>query len=333
MKKRCLLGIDWQKGFCDQVVHPDVNPAQDDMTSPAVMSKNAEYQQHVHCGELFVPNSPQDAKNCARLIREGKPEGMILTFDSHDTVHCSFPNYYDPAPPVFAFIRVNPDKNAPSNHRFQAYYPNDPDNIVWQGTTRKSEWADGHAEYLQALQASCRFPHCIWPPHCIVGTDSWSLTKPIAQAYTEWESETLRKALKITKGNNREREHFGAPRAQIVHPKDPSTQVNTIFIEALMKYDEIWLTGEALYHCLWNTIWDTANLTSMTKNFENGAMDDLKNHRKNPFLEKCILFYDEKGQDGCTSPVPGVTVPDQDKLLDWAQQLGLGITTVSQYLS
>lgn len=332
-KKRCLLGIDWQDGFCHQVLHPDVNPDKDDLASAAIMAKNGEYQQQVHDGELFVPNSPRDAENCAKLIREGKPEGMILTFDSHDTIHCSFPTYYDPAPPVFCFIRVNPDKNAPSTARFQGYYPNDPDKIIWEGTTRRREWADGHAEYLTALAATGRFPHCIWPPHCIVGTPSWGLVDPIAQAYTQWEAETLRKALKITKGNNREREHFGAPRAQIVHDKDPSTDVNTTFIQALMQYDEIWLTGEALYHCMWTTVWDTANLTSKTGDFDTGAADDLANHRTNPFLEKCVLFYDPKGEDGCTSPVPGVVVPEQDQLLDRAKQLGLKITTVSQYLS
>ena len=338
---RILLGIDWQNGFCKQVAHPDCVDAMSklapgEMPPPDVMAKNAEYQAHTMNGELFVPGSPQDAENCARLIREGKPEGIVLTFDSHDSVHCSFPTYYDSPPPFFCFIRVNPDATAPDNKKFQGYYPTDDGSepkVVWEGGTANPKWTAGHVQYLNDLAADARFPHCIWPPHCRVGSDSWSLVDPVLRAATDWEVNTLRKFKKVTKGNNRERDHFSAARAQIVHPKDPSTDVNSDFIATLMTGDEIWLTGQALFHCMYNTVWDTANLTSKTKDFKTGAQDDLDNNRQNDFLKKCILFYDPKGQHGCTSPVPGVTIPGQENFIPNMERLGLQVTTVDQYLS
>lgn len=337
-KKRFLLGIDWQNGFCKQVVHPDCVDAMSklapgEMPPPEVMAKNGEYQQHMMDGELFVAGADRDAKNCARLIRESKPDLIVLTFDSHDGIHCSFPTYYDPQPPFFCFIRINPDATAPKSKRFQGYFPDAPDKVVWEGGTAKDSWSDDHAQYLTDLEVDGRFPHCTWPPHCRVGSNSWSLVDEVLRAAIDWEVSNKRKFLKIPKGNNQRREHFSAARAQIIDKDDPTTDVNANFIQTLMVADEILLTGQALYHCMYNTVWDTANLTSKTKDFKNGAMDDLNNNRKNPFLEKCILLYDPKGEQGCTSPVPGVTIPGQDEFIPNMERLGLQVTTVDQYLS
>ena len=320
----CLVGIDWQKSFCNLVINPSVDPEKDDMSSQEVFLKNTDYQQRVHDGELYVPGSLENAENCVRLIQEGNPDAIVEAFDSHSSIHCSFPTYYDTKPPYFCFIRPKPD----SQETFEGFFPDKPDEIVWEGTTRNPDWAAEHSHYLNSLLGIGRFPHCIWPPHCIVGTPGWGLIEPIANAFSEWEVRNGKEVKNIFKGTDRDREHFGIPRAEVPNEKNPATKTNLEYFNYLMKFQEIWITGQALYHCVWNTIWDTADIASAK-----GIMYDLENGIENAFLKKCTLFYDPTGNDGCTSPVAGVTVPNQDKLLGWAQQLGMRISTVGEYLA
>jgi nicotinamidase-related amidase len=69
----------------------------------------------------------------------------------------------------------------------------------------------------------------------------------------------------VTKGSNPWTEHFSAVQAEVPDPEDPSTQVNTRFIQTLETADIILLAGEALSHCLANTVRDVARSFSDPK--------------------------------------------------------------------
>lgn len=82
----------------------------------------------------------------------------------------------------------------------------------------------------------------------------------IAVATREWEEREFGVASKVSKGSNIKTEHFGALRAEVVDPEDPSTQVNIHFLKLLADPDSIvYGSGLALSHCLANTARDTAN--------------------------------------------------------------------------
>jgi len=85
----------------------------------------------------------------------------------------------------------------------------------------------------------------------------------------------------VTKGSNPWTEHFSAVKAEVPDPDDPTTQVNTGLITTLEEADIIILAGEALSHCLANTVTDIADCFSDPK-----------------YIAKLVLMED------ATSPVP-----------------------------
>ena len=80
--------------------------------------------------------------------------------------------------------------------------------------------------------------------------------------------------------------------ADVPDDSDPTTKLNTLFIDVLSQADEIFITGEALSHCVANSINDVAN---------NFGDDNIK---------KFILLADT------TSSVPGFEKLGEDFVRD-----------------
>ncbi len=78
---------------------------------------------------------------------------------------------------------------------------------------------------------------------------------PIASALTEWEK-TFAIANYVVKGSNMWTEQCSAVRADV---PDPSTLLNTDLIARLEKADVIACFGQALSHCVANTIRNIAD--------------------------------------------------------------------------
>ena len=109
----------------------------------------------------------------------------------------------------------------------------------------------------------------------------------LSGAVHDWE-DRFAQAEFVTKGSNPWTEHFSAVQAEVPDPSDPSTQVNTGFVETLERADVILLAGQALSHCVANTVLDIA------ANFSDPG-----------FIQKLVLLED------CTSEVPnppGLTI-------------------------
>ncbi|HWH71979.1 MAG TPA: hypothetical protein VNT26_21635, partial [Candidatus Sulfotelmatobacter sp.] len=63
----------------------------------------------------------------------------------------------------------------------------------------------------------------------------------------------------ILKGNNLFTEHYSAIQADVPDETDPSTKLNTRLLDALKTADRIFIAGEALSHCVANTVIDIAD--------------------------------------------------------------------------
>jgi len=63
----------------------------------------------------------------------------------------------------------------------------------------------------------------------------------------------------VTKGSNFWTEHYSAVKADVPDPTDPGTTLNWDLINTLKTADIIALSGEALSHCLANTVRDIAD--------------------------------------------------------------------------
>jgi nicotinamidase-related amidase len=148
----------------------------------------------------------------------------------------------------------------------------------------------------------------IWPPHCIIGTPGHNIVTPVLEALLTWEQKNIGMVNKVTKGSNMWVEHFSGVRAEVLDPNDPTTQLNTDVVNALMDADEILWAGEARSHCLANTFRDIAN------EFKDDA-----------FVKKCILLTDG------TSDVTGLEFLGK-AFVDEMTKRGLRFVNTTDYL-
>ncbi|MBI2039425.1 MAG: hypothetical protein HYT22_04110 [Candidatus Niyogibacteria bacterium] len=114
-------------------------------------------------------------------------------------------------------------------------------------------------DYLEALEADGKFPHCIWPPHCLIGTWGHAVEDTLADALRRWEQSQVAAVNYVTKGSSVWTEHFGALKAQVEDPDDPSTQLNAELIRILQDADIVAVAGEALSHCVKTTVEQVAD--------------------------------------------------------------------------
>jgi nicotinamidase-related amidase len=262
-----FVGIDWQNDFCD----PN--------------------------GTLFVPGAVEDAERCGAMIHRliDKIDDIHLTMDSH--------RLFDVAHPIF-WRNSNGENPGP----FTIISKKDLEDGVWfpaVPSLRKKAF-----NYVKQLELNQRYPLCIWPPHCLIGQWGHNIVNPVIEACTAWETKHLGLVDIITKGSNPFTEHYSAVQADVPDPDDPDTALNIgegSLINILENVDLIALTGQALSHCLANTVRDIAN---------NFGEENIK---------KMVLIRD------CTSSVQGFEQMGEDFIKEMTGR-GMQISTADEFL-
>ncbi len=196
-------------------------------------------------GNLFVPGADQDSVRLAAMLKrhQSKISDIHITLDSHHLL--------DIAHPLF-WVDSQGQHPAP----FTLISEDDVDNGRWKST--HPGFQQRASDYVKALKAGGRYQLCIWPPHCLIGSEGNNVVKPIAEAVLQWE-QGFAMVDYVTKGSNIWTEHYSAVQADVPDPEDPSTQLNSSLIQVLQEADLIALSGQALSHCVANTIRDIAD--------------------------------------------------------------------------
>jgi len=221
-------------------------------------------------GSLFVAGSPDDCDRTATFVKRvgDRLADIHVTLDSH--------HHFDIAHPIFW-----KDRNGNHPVPFTIIPDEDVVNGIWNvsvPSTFKKALA-----YTRALKAGGRYPLCIWPPHCRIGTPGACVETSVLQSLTDWEDVAGNVVDKVTKGSNMFTEHYSAIKAEVPDPEDPSTGLNVPLVTTLQNdCDDLFIAGQALSHCVANTVIDLADA------FGN---DD--------YVKKIVLLTD------LTSPVPG----------------------------
>ena len=111
-------------------------------------------------GSLFVKGADNDMKRLSAFVkRVGSKLGDInVTLDSHHDVDIAHP----------IFWRNSAGKN-PSP--FTIITPNDVESGVWIPSVPSKSLRQRAISYVKELGAKGRYPLCIWPVHCVIG--SW----------------------------------------------------------------------------------------------------------------------------------------------------------------
>ena len=200
-------------------------------------------------GSLFVTGADKDVDRLAVMVKRLKSKlvDIHVTMDSHRIVDISHPSWWKDSAG---------QKPAPFT-------------MISAADVKAGKWTTTHPgaftrslEYLQQLEARKRYPHVIWPEHCLIGDEGHNVHPVLSEAIHEWEREHFALMDVVTKGSNPWTEHFSAIQAEVPDPEDQTTQINTNFIQTLEGADIILLAGEARSHCLANTVRDIASAFS-----------------------------------------------------------------------
>jgi len=266
-------------------------------------------QQDFHNGELCVPGAWEDMVRVADMIdRIGdKIDDITVTLDSHHRLHIAHPMWWKDAngdrPQPFTSMREENGIIIGSQ-----YDANGTPHDVGEFQTSRPAFHKHTIDYLRTLQTRGRYPHMVWPEHCLIGTPGHLIVEPLQKALFGWE-DNIALVNKVTKGSNMHTEHFSAVKAEVEDSKDPSTQINADLISNLNEADEVLLSGEALSHCVANTVRDIADQFA----------DDS-------FVKKIVLLED------ATSSVTGFEGLG-DAFVNDMKARGMKVSTTVDYLS
>ena len=250
-------------------------------------------------GALYVEGAEFDMERLAAMIdRIGKKISKIdVTLDCHHKIDVAHPgmwrNSEGKSPDPFTIIESKDIKNG----IWLPIYPSEIKRFI---------------QYTESLEASGRYPLCIWPPHCLIGTEGNNVLPILAQSLDKWIDMRERNINYVSKGSNIFTEHYSAIKAEVPDPSDPTTQIDSRdagLINSLMQADIVAIAGEAGSHCLANTVRDIAN----------GFNDDS-------YIKKLVLLED------ATSPVTGFETFQTDFITEMTAR-GMQISNTVDFLS
>ena len=193
-------------------------------------------------GSLYVPNAENDCKNIADFIMKNDLDQIFATLDTHYPYHIAHPLFWKTAegkhPNPYTIITYKDVKEG-------KYRPSD------------SEQKEYVLYYLNELERKGKYQLCIWPPHCIKGSNGRSVDKTVYNALTAWQEKNIGKTVKfIEKAETPFTEQYSAIEAEVPIENEEKTKTNFAFINSLNEADRIFIAGEALSHCVANTTRD-----------------------------------------------------------------------------
>ena len=204
--------------------------------------------QHDFCdpqGALCVPNANLDMVRLSDMILSNTDliDSVHVTLDTHNVVHIAHPIWW---------IDANNNHPAP----FTQITAEDVRSGKWRSTVPSRQLMSSN--YVDTLECNGRYTLTIWPPHCLIGSNGACIDSRIIGALQSWQAFKM-KALDITtKGSNITTEHYSAIKADVPDHYDPHTDVNTTLINQVFRQNsnDVLIAGEALSHCVANTVRD-----------------------------------------------------------------------------
>ena len=196
-------------------------------------------------GALYVRGAEEDTRRLAAMVRRlgDRVDDYHVTLDSHRIVDVAHPLFW---------------KDSAGNHPapFTIISLADIDAGRWT-TTNPGFFRRAH-DYVKTLDKGGRYPLCIWPYHCLIGSEGHNIMPELLAALNDWERDNFALLDIVTKGSNIFTEHYSAVKADVPDPQDPTTQINKALIKTLMECDLVFIAGQALSHCVANTVRDIA---------------------------------------------------------------------------
>ena len=249
---------------------------------------------------LPVPGATEDMQRVAELIDRVGPRlaDIHVTMDSHQKIDVGHPGMWR---------NENGDKPGP----FTPISEDDIVNNIW--TPRSPTFRKRMIEYARALKVGGKYQIMVWPEHCLIGTPGHAVQPDLMASLLRWAEQAYATIDFVTKGTNPFTEHYGALMAEVPDPDDPSTMLNTGFLQVIQEADIVGVAGEALSHCELTTV------------------DQIADNIGEEHIRKFHILTN------CSSPVPKVgNGPDFPAIAkSWLKQMkarGMTLTTSTEFL-
>jgi len=246
-------------------------------------------------GALSVAGAGRDMARLAQMIKRLAPrlDQIHVTLDSHHLVDIAHPIFWQ-------------DERGSHPAPFTIISADDVEAGRW--TAAQPEARQRAAAYVQALARHGRYPLCIWPPHCLIGSQGHAVLPVLFDALLDWKRRWAVVDY-VQKGSNIYTENYSAIQADVPDPSDPSTQVNTALVESLKQADILAVAGEAGSHCVANTVRDLA--------------DQFGDDR---LISKIVLLRD------AVSPVGGFEALEESFISEMTDR-GMQLSTTTEFLA
>jgi nicotinamidase/pyrazinamidase len=284
-------------------------------------------------GSLAIPTANDDADRIASLIRTLRPDRVVATLDSHHALHIAHPEFWvhgttHQHPEPFTVISSKQVADGTWKPRDDLHIPSTAvDPTIFDGAVFVPDGSGGDAnktkldlakycvEYCSRLEANGRFQLCIWPPHCLIGTEGHALVPAVQRALLEWSRSTGRSVEFVLKGQALLTEMYSAVCADV--PVSAATSLNRALVDSLMDTTRLVVAGQAMSHCVNYTVRDIVRVATsdLTSNEEDRAAT----------ARKIYVLTD------CASAVPGFEGAAQQFLKEM-RDAGVSLVTSSELL-
>lgn len=112
---------------------------------------------------------------------------------------------------------------------------------------KELEWS---TQYVRSLKDKAKKDLMIWPYHTMEGTMGHQLSAPISEAIAWHSAARKTQPSYIVKGRTIRSEYYGIFGPEVADPQDAESGLNIALLYAIMKYDKIYVAGEAKSHCV-----------------------------------------------------------------------------------
>jgi nicotinamidase-related amidase len=225
-----------------------------------------------YMGSLAVSGAYADMQRLSNHIDKAKPDMIVVTMDTHEKMHIANPMWW-----------INEKGENPNP--FTLITVKDVEAGNWRAALPEKQ--EHSLSYVKELAKNGKYVLCVWPYHCIEGTEGHKVSNVVATSLANWEVATGKKVEYVYKGQNQNTEMYSGLKAEVVIPEDNKTEINNKLIKYLGGFDIVEVAGEAKSHCVASTVNDLI--------FGFG-----KNANKIVILENCmssVTGFEQNGDD------------------------------------
>jgi len=190
-------------------------------------------------GNLYLPGALDDVKRTASFIYRNLDAitTLIVSIDSHLPNHIFFAPWwideFGEHPEPFTIIRYADIVN----HRWIPMH----DHVA-------------SAEYVKFLEENGRHALCIWPYHCLLGTQGKMVMPMIADALVYHSIARTTNPIYIEKGTTATSEYYGVFFPEVPLSNHHQVEINQKLLDVLSHHDRVYVAGQAKSHCVLETL-------------------------------------------------------------------------------